>query len=578
MAQKKSPRQTTRRRGAVIHFVALSLTMMVAFAALTLDLGKLYVGKAELQRAADAAALAAAQDLMLPLSDDPSQVAFGSADALARKNAVLGKTAGLGSAVDIEFGEARIDSVTERIEFHSVNSVDLANAARVTLHRTEGSEGGAIPLAFAGAFTRSTHGISATATAAVVPRDIAVVIDLSGSMNDDSELQHSVDYRGVDGSMHPGVDINNRDVWAALDGPEPSFPYVNGEYDSDNGPTIGVMSDWGDRVYASGYDPSSDPGLWYVPKGSSCTEVDARSSLAGRGYDSREIDVLCGSTNNNTEWRNRVGVILGLAEWTPSGSTDTSVGELSWIGYPSFRKSWTWAKFIDFVGKSNSSMAGANGDYRYRFGLKTFVNFLLENQSAFSQTELFHTPEQPLRAVKDAVQTLTNVTGTVDNMSLEIFATTARHEVDLTNQRQGVSDRLYAMQSSHYDNRTNIGGGIDQAIAELTGGNARASARKIIVLMSDGAPNIDANGNAVSTGSGAAWNHAVDAAQRAADEGIRIYTVSVGDNLDRTLMQEIAAVGRGEEFHAGGTPEEYTEELQRIFKTIGGRREIMLIE
>ncbi|GJQ54127.1 MAG: hypothetical protein HKUEN07_06960 [Rhodocyclaceae bacterium] len=53
-----------RREGGVVAIiVALSLVVLVGFAGLALDLGKLYVAKSELQNSADACALAAAREL-----------------------------------------------------------------------------------------------------------------------------------------------------------------------------------------------------------------------------------------------------------------------------------------------------------------------------------------------------------------------------------------------------------------------------------------------------------------------------------------------------------------------------------
>ena len=93
--------------------------------------------------------------------------------------------------------------------------------------------------------------------------------------------------------------------------------------------------------------------------------------------------------------------------------------------------------------------------------------------------------------------------------------------------------------------------------------------------MSDGVANIDESGN---YGEDAAREYATEVAQQAADEGMRIYTVSVGYSVDRALMQEIAAIGNGQEFYAAGSPEEYTEELEAIFRTLGGKRPVALIE
>lgn len=55
-------------RGVVAIIVALTLALLIAFAGLALDLGKLYVAKSELSNAADACALAAARDLTKAVS------------------------------------------------------------------------------------------------------------------------------------------------------------------------------------------------------------------------------------------------------------------------------------------------------------------------------------------------------------------------------------------------------------------------------------------------------------------------------------------------------------------------------
>jgi hypothetical protein len=43
-------------------------------------------------------------------------------------------------------------------------------------------------------------------------------------------------------------------------------------------------------------------------------------------------------------------------------------------------------------------------------------------------------------------------------------------------------------------------------------------------------------------------------------------------------MQTIAAKAHGQEFFASGSPEEYTEQLEDIFRALGGKRPVALIE
>lgn len=64
-------RHATKQTGAVAIIVALSIVVLIGFAGLVLDLGRLYVNKSELQTAADSCALAAVSGLVCE-SGDPA--------------------------------------------------------------------------------------------------------------------------------------------------------------------------------------------------------------------------------------------------------------------------------------------------------------------------------------------------------------------------------------------------------------------------------------------------------------------------------------------------------------------------
>lgn len=575
--------------------VALLGVVLLGMGALAIDIGAMYAAQAELQRSADSAALAAASQLFAPGVADPTTLVRDVADEFARKNKVVNVSAGL-SSDDVVLGRAAFNSATGKYDFQP--GVEPFDAVQVTVRRTAGSEGGPISLGLAGVFGFSSKDLWAKATAKLVPRDIAVVIDLSASMNDDSELRHYKNFTGEEGAACEAVQINLRDCWAALNGPAPSRPYVPGgetetEYASDTGPSVGWMTTWGNEIVPNTYNPVSDPGLVYLPRNTTISNSSIISQLTSAGYSSAERSAILSGSGDGTlsQYRNRVAVMLGLATWKsgksgglyPSGGNGNNTldaSEMVWASYPAYRVSWTWSSFIDYVSSNTSQMYGINTNFRYRYGLKTYTNFLLESVCKYSDTNnLWQTPEQPLQAVKDAVKTMMDVVealNSLDHVSLEIFASTASHEVNLTDNLHAVSNRLYAMQAGHYDRNTNIGGGIAQARNELNSSRGRAAATKIIVLMSDGKPNVDENGN--YSGSNAGSLYALAQAEAAADEKMIIYTVSVGKDVDRDLMMEIAALGRGEEFFASGTPEEYTEQLEDIFRTLGGKRPVVLIE
>jgi Mg-chelatase subunit ChlD len=228
---------------------------------------------------------------------------------------------------------------------------------------------------------------------------------------------------------------------------------------------------------------------------------------------------------------------------------------------------------------TSSEMYNANSNFRYRFGVKTFVNYMLEKRPTHAQTpEWAETRAQPMQAVKEAVNYLTDyieALDTDDKLSLEVYGTSGRHEVDLTRDYFEVSDRLNNMQAGHYDTWTNTGAGLQRAIDELSSSRARSTSKKMIILLTDGNANVDQYGN---TGDEAAGNaYALNRAQAAADQGIYLFAVSVGSESNQSLMQQIADIGHGEHFHAEGSIEEYSQQLADIFIRLGGTRPVELI-
>jgi hypothetical protein len=588
-----------QRRAVVVVQVAVSSTLVLGMAALVVDIGMLYTAQTELQVSADAAALAAASVLMT--NGDVRAEVVSAADTYASANKVLGLTPAVYDE-DVELGRAVPNTSGDRYHFEA--AAEKWDAVRVHLRHVHSLNEGerpciSVPLTFAQVFGVVNQTLEAKSSAVLIPRDISVVIDLSGSMNDDSEVMHFKRYQGERGDWRDGIQVNLRDIWCALDGPAPSYPYVppaseaDSAYAGDTGPAVGVLSAWGSPITPETYTPTTDAGLWYIPKSSTCTVAAVTTSLASRGYSADEVTCLKSGGKDSSysnQWRNRAAVIVGLASWksgrtggTPGGNGDTVVqdGELTWAAYPSYRSGWTWANYLSYV-SSSTEMSGASSSFKYRFGPKTYTNFLLENEAQYNQTtNLWATPEQPVYAVKDAVQAMTNdivALDSLDQMSLEIFGTTARHEVNLSRTLQSVPNRLYQMQAGHYNSTTCMGGGLLTAYNELNSARARKASAKIIMLMSDGKPNVDQYGNFVSSGSAAIDNWVKSVAQQAADDGMRIYTVSVGSDADVELMTEIATIGRGEHFHAEGTPETYAAELEAIFRTLGGKRPVSLIE
>lgn len=557
MIRTQNKQQPQKRRGVVVFLVLVLIPVLLGFAVLTVDVGVLYNTRADLQNAADAGTLAAANILAEDRSAAGVARAREAAIDIIQRHVTLGHDLQIGTE-DLVFGRIDYDDASNRFDFAPTEV--FPDAVRISVSRSAGSINGATPLFFAGIFGKRTTDVRASATAGLTgARDIAVAIDLSGSMKYDSELRF---YRDTEV-------INMRDVWASMDGPAPSRNYVPlgeslSEYAGDTGPTIGVMSTWGTAITSS-YNPTTDPGLWYIPNSAPCTIAAITASLTSRGYTASQRNTIMNSSSSST-WPNRVAVMIGVARWTPSGASDTTIGssELTWAAYPSFRKTWTWSDYITWSTGTSNRLVDENSSFRYRFGVKTFVQYLLDRRYSFSETDFTNMPVEPMQSIKDGLQAMVDITRSFDMMSLEVFATTARHELDLTEDRQSIADMLYARQPNYYDPNTNIGGGLQKAIDELASSRARSDARPMIVLMSDGVSN--------------AGPDAITVAQQAVDLGIPVYTISVGTGADRSVLQEIAEMTGAQEFFAAGTGAEYTAELQSIFRTLGSLGFAALIE
>jgi len=617
----KRRRLHARYRGTVLtQGVLFGSAVGLATMAMAIDTGLMYSAKQELQNAADSAALAAASQL--GATTEAQELAGAQAAAFSSLNKVAKDGYDLNVNADVKFGHAVLNG--SKYDFYP--DQQPYDAVRVHLHRDQTAHDGPVSLTFARAIGRPTAHIQASATAMLVPRDIACVIDLSGSMNDDSELQHYKTFPSGNGGTRPGVQVNTRDIWCALNGPVPHRPYVGGtpttsEYAADTGPTWGNLNAWGTQLTLGTYNPTTDTGLLYLKKTVNCTATSVTTNLTTRGYKTTassspstmtEVDCLMKGTKDNAysnNFKNRCLVLLGLADWK-SGKSNSKYGQnvggdgddyvednelTNQLAYPSGMSGGSWASYLTYVSNSSTEMVGTDSNFQYRYGLKTFVNYLLEDRAGHASTPILAScPEMPTTAVKDAVQSMIDTIvalQTQDHCSLEVFGTTSRHEVNLsiptTGQTlaqalQAVPNTLYQRQAAYYDGTTNIGAGINEGIKELTSTRARSAAAKVLIMLTDGKPNIDSRGSYVYDNAPSVISWCTDRANAAKNQHITVYTVGVGADVNPTLLSSLAT--RPEYyFYADSAPDatgapKYVAELKEIFNTLGGRRPVRLIQ
>ncbi|MCA9265156.1 MAG: VWA domain-containing protein [Planctomycetales bacterium] len=164
------------RRGAMLILIAICLPIFLIMLVLSIDVAYMQLSKTELRTATDAAARAGSR--MLSMTQDVDAARAEAVEAASR-NLVAGAGLQLDDG-DIEIGfSSRPDDVS-RFEF--TTPVDAPNSVRVTGRRTSGSLSGPVNLLVGSILGTSQFQPTHQAVSTQIDRDIALVIDRSGSM------------------------------------------------------------------------------------------------------------------------------------------------------------------------------------------------------------------------------------------------------------------------------------------------------------------------------------------------------------------------------------------------------------
>lgn len=181
------------RRGATLVLMALMMVALLGMLAFATDIGYIMLVRTQLQVAADSAAMAAGS----VMGGEKKEI-IATARRYAEGNIAGGTNVALANA-DVEFGTWDAN----RREFTPTGEV--GNAVRVTCRRDATNANGECPLFFARVFGNESFSMEAEAVAMANPRDIAFVVDLSGSMNDDTEPGWATDTINKEFSGHGNV-------------------------------------------------------------------------------------------------------------------------------------------------------------------------------------------------------------------------------------------------------------------------------------------------------------------------------------------------------------------------------------
>ncbi|MEA1950507.1 MAG: vWA domain-containing protein, partial [Planctomycetota bacterium] len=407
------------------------------------------------------------------------------------------------------------------------------------------------------------------------PRDIAIVLDFSGSMNDDSELKR-INWNGTN---RTAVEDSLEEIHEDMS----PMSYGNLQFQPQTVTLIG--------------EPPSDPQLPQISVEFRSSDVYVTSS---KDLSNVVMEFSDGTREKIEDLTSPTGAFRGTGGnyskritkiWVKSGTNDSGDGPgygekfednytaikealgLTNVQYP--YPSGSWDSYIYYVKTSyNVYRAG----YRRSYGYMTLINYWLEKKPKNSQTpDLWKANAQPIGAVKDTVDVFMDYiqeVDTGDRVALIIYNSYSQEalvEHSLTDDFDAVSNTVEHRQAGHYDTLTNIGDGIRFARQELNA-NARIGAFKMIVLMTDGIANRPSGIDAAQ--------YAKDQADLAEEDGYPIVTISLGSGADTSLMQSIADRTDGRHFNIEGmnTVTDHRDDLLEVFREIANDRPLMLVK
>ncbi|MDA1158530.1 MAG: VWA domain-containing protein [Planctomycetota bacterium] len=571
------PVKSGSRRGNIILLSAFVLTMAFAFAAFSIDIGYLSVTKGQLQAAVDAATLAAAMELNPNIDQSVVETNVkNAATEIAGLNQV-GNHPGLllDPSVDVELGRRDWNAANSAFVFSFGPKAVPYNIVKITGRlddvwnpATGQMENRKLPLFFAPAIDQDNVIMKVGSVATYQPRDMVLVLDYSGSMNDDTE------FKNCNELGHTWINSAIDTMWTELGEPAygnmpyaPTYLTVEGvpEDATNSIPHITVEYRRNSVVVTSTTDLKKvvlqDSNGYYLT-------YDNLSGTTGVFQDNNKIRRVWVESGSNI-------AVSGDNAGERFDFYDADIVEylgLDAVAYP--HPSGSWTSFVDYV---NDSGNVNEATYRAKYSTKCLINYWNESRPLYSQTPgLSVCSTQPLTAAKNASDVLCDYITAVeadDQVGLTIYTHTdpdgAYLESGLTHDIASIKPLYRNRQAAHYDNMTNIGGGLKVARLELEN-NGRQDAYRVIVLMTDGVANRPSSNPE-------GW--AIQQANLCKTSKIKIMAIALGLGADEDLMEELATITGGKHFvvPGGGTIAEYEAQLMQVFQEIAADRPLKLL-
>lgn len=191
MLQKRAPNRfiKSKRGGAIVVLAALTLPILFLLAAFCINLAYVQLARTELMVATDAAARAGGRAFSHYQNIDDAKTA---AQITAALNTVGGDSLTLSFDTEdneIEFGSSDRNQEADRYDFTKVpesqvySGTEIVNAMRISGKLTGDSSNGPLNALFPSMGLKSTFNLQSQAVAMQLDRDIALILDRSGSMS-----------------------------------------------------------------------------------------------------------------------------------------------------------------------------------------------------------------------------------------------------------------------------------------------------------------------------------------------------------------------------------------------------------
>ena len=179
-----------RRHGTVMAMTAIVLPVLAILAAFAINAAQMQLTRTELAVATDAAARAGGRAFSEVQTVDAAQDAAIATAALNNVNGEPLRLRGGDADGEIEFGSTQQYGGSEsryhfiKIPTHEVRNGTVASALRVWGRRDNGSLSGDVPLIIPGLLNTNRFETQYDSVAMQVDRDISLILDRSGSMDD----------------------------------------------------------------------------------------------------------------------------------------------------------------------------------------------------------------------------------------------------------------------------------------------------------------------------------------------------------------------------------------------------------